>query len=114
MISRNLKNYFIILQAISKIPSASQRKKLLRSLKDNDEIFRAIQELVLNGVKGNIPFSEADKTKLRPYKKLLKEIAKPKISKSKRKKLVSQCGGFLPFLLPAAATTLATVLQKLL
>ena len=114
MISRNLKNYFIILQAISKIKNVSQRKKLLEGLKDNNEVFRAIQEIVLNSVRGNIPFNNAEKAKLRRYKKILKQILKPRISKKSRKKLVSQCGGFLPLLLPAAASTLAAIIPQLL
>ena len=114
MISRNLKNYFILLQAISKIKNISQRKKLLESLKENNEVFRAIQEIVLNSDRGNIPFGDAEKAKLRRYRRILKQIVKPRLSKKNRKKLVTQCGGFLPLLLPAAASTLATLIPQLL
>jgi tRNA nucleotidyltransferase/poly(A) polymerase len=110
MISARLKKVFTILKLISEEKSPTARKKLLLKFSKNKEFFLALKELAVNCLEGNIKLSETAKKKLQKHKRLIRTLAAKKSTKN-RSKLVVQSGGLLPFLIPAAATTLGALLK---
>ncbi|RWS06700.1 hypothetical protein B4U79_10716, partial [Dinothrombium tinctorium] len=56
-------------------------------------------------INGNIKLNPKLKTRLQKHKKIIRALATEK-KRSKRRRIANQIGGILPFLIPAAATTL--------
>lgn len=110
--SSSLKNYITQLQFIAKIKNRKVRDGILRQWSDDDQFFKVLKEIVENAMKKNLPLKANQKKSLRKYKSTLIQFINPKIPKRKRKQLVSQSGGFLPMLIPAVASFLATALIK--
>ena len=67
----------------------------------NDNVTRALIDMIHNLMKGNLRLSSKQKGKLRRYKQQLRFLAKPSSkSLTSKKKYLIQKGGFLPFLAP--------------
>jgi Trp operon repressor len=91
----------------------SQRRKQLISLATPEEL-KAVEECILNIVRGNLTISRAQRQKLQKYKKALRKITDRTGSKSSKKKILrSQQGGFLPTLLPIALSALTSIVPAL-
>lgn len=83
-----------------------QRKKLLRTA--NKEQILCLCEICLNILSGNIP---VDVKKLEKIKNVIRKIAKPSLSITKKKNMiVNQSGGFLSKIIPFVSTFLNNVL----
>jgi len=63
------------------------------------EQIRAICECILNVLNENVSLSSHQLPKLRPYKKVLKDLVDKRIDIKKKKRLLKLKGGFLPFIL---------------
>lgn len=113
MVSKCLKNNFPILQAISKIKNLKTRQKLLKVLADDKLFFQSLREIATNCLEGNIPLDEKTKTALQKHKKIIRNLA-THTNGTKRRKIVSQTGGFLPFLVPAAASVLGHLVKDVI
>ena len=88
-----------------------ERSRLLLNLAD-DELFKALQELAINFNKGNIKLNKTQQKHISRFKGILKRLTKKPRSKSIKRKLIKQSGGFLPYLLPALASIAASFLTK--
>ena len=66
------------------------------------DLIKAISEICLNVLKGNVPLRPAHKTRLSRFKHHLRKLAKKNIS-WKKKKTILQKGGLLPLLIKAIA-----------
>src|SRR5882757_4500908 len=98
------------LDKISAVKNFKIRSKLISQSKAC--IIDAISEIAKNCLKGNIPLKSCDFKKLSTYKNLLRAISK-KSSIQKRRKLISQKGGFLSLLIPPALSLIASIVGDL-
>jgi hypothetical protein len=90
-----------------------KRRKLLVDLADNNEI-KAVSEIILNILKGNVPLTRAQRRKLQKYQKIMRLITQRSTSSKKRKKLInSQSGGFIGILAPLIGSVLGSVVKLL-
>lgn len=96
------------LQLLSVCP-IKQRKELLQKIPIS--CIKAICECSLNTLKGNISLSKQQKTHLRKHKLTLRKLAHKKLPLYQKRKLIIQRGGFLNWLIPAALTTISTLLN---
>lgn len=112
MPSKTLRKYIDVLEIISKTRSVKIRETLLKNALKNDDFCDAMVELCTNLIKGNINLPEENKTRIKRHRSLIAEIAlKPK-SKSKRKELIVQSGGFLPAVIPIVATIISEIIRN--
>jgi hypothetical protein len=91
----------------------AKRRKLLTdwaSKKDVD----AIGEISLNALKGNVKISPSLFKKLKRKKNVLRLLASKKTNTSKKKGIIKQHGGFLPFLIPAAISAVSSLLPAVI
>ncbi|RWS07984.1 uncharacterized protein B4U79_05370 [Dinothrombium tinctorium] len=72
------------------------------------EIPITLREISVNCLEGNIKLNPKLKTRLQKHKKIIRALANEK-KRSKPQRIANQIGGILPFLIPAAATTLESV-----
>jgi hypothetical protein len=90
-------------------------KKFKRTLLENcgTDALKAILEIVLNVMKGNVKVSEKVRRKLKKYKSSLRKLICPQLSLKSKRKVLIQSGGFLNILLPTLiGGILNHILQK--
>lgn len=90
------------------------RKSILKNAPE--ELIICLSEICLNILKGNIPISKSQKSKLFKYRKLMRDLVtikgnKKEIIKKNRSKLV-QNGGFLPLLLGPLLSIISEIIQN--
>ncbi len=91
--------------------NVAQRRKILNNSKMC--LIKAISEIVLNCLLGNIPMNECRRNKLKKYKTLLNKLANRTTSLNFKKRLILQRGsGFLTILLPVALEALSFLYNK--
>lgn len=73
------------------------RKAILQSA--DDDLIKALVECVINTLNGNHKINTSTKTKLCKYKNCFRQLANPKVSLKKKRKIFIQKGGFLGVLL---------------
>ena len=78
----------------------------------NKEFMKCLCECALNVLNGNVPLKPADKKKLKKYKHQLRSLTNRKFSSQKKKKTLSQKGGFLGALLTPVLSALGGLLFK--
>lgn len=96
MLPPNIETQKIILQTLASC------KKNIRAviLKNSDKkLVQAICECCLNLLIGKIPLTDSQKRELTKYKHFFRKII-TKSSLKHKKKILSQQGGFLPYLVP--------------
>jgi hypothetical protein len=85
------------------------KKKTLS--KADKELIEVLRDCILNVLDGNIPLSEADKTKLNKHKYTLRKIVNTKQTYKNRNLLVQKGGSFLPIILPGAISLISTIID---
>jgi hypothetical protein len=111
--SNNLKKCLKKLELIVSVRDIKLRQKLLKDVSCNNDIFKAIKEILLNTVNLNVPLSKNQKVKLKKYEKKMKKLACCKnVNKASKKNLIMQSGGFLPILIPSVVALLTGLLNK--
>jgi hypothetical protein len=87
-----------------------ERRNILKNA--DDEKIKCICEVALNTLKQRVALTEDQYRALRKHKQTLRFLSDRRVSLPKKKKKVSQAGGFLlPLLIPVLTTILASVLQ---
>ncbi|KAJ8050804.1 hypothetical protein HOLleu_04142 [Holothuria leucospilota] len=104
---RRLKKHAHELRFLAKC-SPHQRKALLRQA--DPSLITSLCECVSNVVKGNVPVSKPQKSKLARYKKHLRVLSNKRLSQSKRRGILVQQGGFLSVLLKPIIQSLGGLL----
>ena len=107
--SENLKKCMSELKEAMSQKTLKSRKDVLRYLANRDCIYKAMREISINILNSNIPLNKKQIKKLNNHAKTIKALKCGTKNKRRRKELVIQSGGYLPFILPI----LATVLSKL-
>ena len=109
--SSNLNKKIDLLKVIAKISNNKLRNSVLNDLAVDDNFFNALQEIALNTVKGRVPLTPKQKSRIKSKKAIHCLACPPKQildNKKKRKKLVSQLGGgFWSLIIPALVALLA-------
>ncbi len=90
--------------------SPKQRKAILET--SDDKLVKALCECSLNLLKGNIPLTDGQKTKLNRHKHILRRLAEKQQSLKSKRELLQQQRGFVGTLLKVILPTLATLLLK--
>ncbi|KAJ8031118.1 hypothetical protein HOLleu_27739 [Holothuria leucospilota] len=93
---RRLKKHAHELRFLSKC-SPRERKAFLQHA--DQSLITSICECVSNVVKGNVPVSKAQRSKLSRYKKHLRALSDKRLGHPKRREILVQQGGFLSVLL---------------
>ena len=109
--SKTLKSCFEKLKFIAEVKDAQLRKKLLGEISDNC-LAKALQEICANIENDKIQLNKSQKRKIRKFKSVIKKLSKPILNKKLKLNLIKQTGGFLPIILPALGTALATYLAS--
>ena len=107
--SENLKKCMNELKQAMSQKTLKSRKEVLKYLANRDCIYKAMREISINILNSNIPLDKKVLKKLNRHTKTIKALKCGTKSKRRRRELVIQSGGYLPFILPI----LATVISKL-
>lgn len=108
--SKCIKSQLPLLKSLCKC-SPKDRHSLLRHA--DNHLVKSICECCVNTLSGRVKLNALQKKKLRRYKKTLRLLSQRKISlKSKKKQIVQTGGSFLLALLPAAISTILSLLKK--
>lgn len=102
--SQTVKKHSELLRALCKLDS-KERIALLKSLEDKK--IHCVCECIYNTLKGKIPLSTKQKTRLSRHKSILRKLVKPGESIKKKRKVLLQTGGAL---LPLILTPLLSAL----
>ena len=106
--SENLIRNLQLLELISKIRNRKLRQDVLKD--QASKLYKAIKEISINLMKGNIQLSQRDKKRLYKYRREIVEIAEN--ANSKRIAIVtSQTGGFLPIIIPLVAQLVTSLID---
>lgn len=101
------------LQSLSKSVKKKHQSEIKNLLQNATwDQLNSITEVIQNTLKGNISYSPHQKKQLLPHKDTIRELGKIKLSKSKRKKLLQQRGGFLPTILAPVLIAIASELAS--
>lgn len=73
------------------------RKALIKA--SSPEVIKTLCEISLNTLNGNNKITKFCKSKLKKYKRELRDLACSKIKLSRKRKILVQKGGFLPILI---------------
>lgn len=65
------------------------------------DLVKSLCEICVNTLNGNVKLTGGQLKKLKRYKKEIRMMAQPKVSLSRKKKVLVQTGGFLPALVGA-------------
>src|SRR6266496_3997780 len=109
-----LKNTYPFLNIVSKMKPGT-RKNILKEVNGDIDVYKSLREIAVNTLQGNVPLKASIKKKLKPHMKTLHQFSKHKSNKcscKKRNKLIQQGSGFLPLLIPAIATIVASFMNK--
>ncbi len=109
--SSRVKRHAEVLQVLAKAKPATRKAIMKHPDKD---LVRCLCECTHNILKGNVPLTKAQKTKLARYKQDLRAVASKGTSQKKKQKIL-QKGGFLPALLaPLLAPVIAPLASKVI
>ena len=106
-----LRKDFLNLAAASK--QKPRRDKLI-ALANSDEI-ESVIEIVTNLLEGNIDLDSLDKSKLKRYVTVLRDLKYCKRGNKRlqhKKRLLIQKGGFLPLLIPLALSAISKIILR--
>lgn len=100
---------YILLALSSKNMTPKLQSAIMRHCDVN--VIKALSEISLNTLKGNLKVSVKTKAKLKKYKTTLRKMACSKTKTSAKRNILVQKGGFLPTLI---GVVLSSVLGKLM
>jgi len=89
--------------------STAYKKSML--IKADKHFVHSICEMCDNILAGNIKLSDVEHKELKKHKRILRKLVNKSPLKSKRK-ILSQTGGFLQFLIPAAVSGITSLIES--
>ncbi len=107
--SQNMRTHADMLKVLAKC-NPQLRKAIINH--GGPQLIRCFCESSLNILKGNVSLSADQKRKLSRHKHKLRTLANPKVSNTRKKKLLVQQGGLVSALLGPVIATLAGLLLK--
>jgi len=106
--SRRVRKYLPVLKRIAKLGDKAKRDYVRKCDK---EFLDCISECAKNVVKGNVPLTNRQKTRLRRSRNELRALSVKKTSLRKKRRIL-QKGGFLTALLPPVLGILSSLFLK--
>jgi hypothetical protein len=94
--SQNLQKYLPLFEHISQIKKHCDRRTVLSIFAKDNNFLRALEEIAVNTVEGNINLTQPQKRSLRPHKQILVSLSENR----GKKEIVQSGGGFLSILIP--------------
>jgi hypothetical protein len=92
--SRNLRKCFKEFECVAKIENTREREAALKSLSVEERYFKALHEMTINTLNGNIPLKYFQKQGLKRHKSLIKTLVCAKRrSRNDKAKTFTQSGG---------------------
>jgi hypothetical protein len=110
--SQNLKNCIKELQVAMKYKDKPTRHAILKFLSNKKCVYKALREISMNIVNKQIPLNKRQLRLLNPHVKTIKRLKSGTKNKHIRRRLVTQSGGFLPWLIPIVGSVLSSILLK--
>ena len=98
---------------LKELAKPKSRYRIIILKKADPKLILAICEAIHNLLEGNVPLDTKQKNLLFKDKKILRKLVE-KHTLVYKKKILVQRGGFLPALLPAVLSTLATAVSAIL
>ena len=98
--SNKLHKHWQSFQHLQAAKSPNLRKSLLKLYSKNDEFCSACREISKNIVRRKLLITGSKASKLKRYKKIISQLARANNSRTLKKKLVNQSGGWLPLVIP--------------
>jgi len=88
-------------------------KKLRKQFieKVDKQYIKTICECCLNTLKGNVPLTTQQKKKLSKHKGALRQLSNRRLALSKKRKIISQKGGFLNILIPSVLSVITSLIH---
>lgn len=87
------------------------RKAILQHC--DKDLIKALSEISLNTLQGNLPLNTNSKTSLTKYKNKLRKLAQPNGSVNAKRQILVQHGGFLPALIGVVlSSVIGSLIQK--
>ena len=105
--SKRIKRNLPIFKALLALKPSERRIFLCQG---SDDLILALCEIALNVLKGNVPLTSDQYSKLNKQKKFIKLFANRKTGVKHKRKVLTQTGGFLLPLLGAAVPFLTSLL----
>jgi len=106
--SKRVRKYLPVLKRITKLGDKAKRDYVRKC---NKEFLDCVSECAKNVLKGNVPLTDRQKTKLRRRRNDLRALSVKKTSLRKKRRIL-QKGGFLTALLPPVLGILSSLLVK--
>lgn len=101
--NQRMRNYLSVLRSLMRMSVKDRRRAVANC---NRDLIDCFCECALNVLKGNVPLTKAQLTKLRREKQNLRQLTLKKVSLKKKKKIL-QKGGFIGALLRPVLSLLA-------
>ena len=108
--SDNLKTCMKELQSAMKYKDKRSRQTIMKFLSNKKCVYNALREIAMNIINKRIKLNRRQIGRLNPHAKTIRTLKCGVKNKLRRRKLVQQSGGFLPWLLPVVATVLSSIL----
>ena len=90
---------------------SKQKRRRNISLANNGEL-KAIIECIINVLYGNVPSKKKDHSKLKRFKKSMRQVVRKAEPMKYKREILQQKGGFLGSLIPIALTALTSLFPK--
>lgn len=97
-------DFYPLLKALTRIKEGPAKKTLLRQLTRDPDFKRCLQELATNVVNGAVELSAKDKRRLNKQATVIRRL--------KKRRSVSQSGGFLNIVVPLLATIVGELIAN--
>jgi len=95
--NRSIRNNIDALRLLAKSKRPKQCKAIIEAA--DKDLIRCLCECIQNVMVGNVPIPQSKRTRLKRHRNILRNIVDKRTRYLKKKKLLSQTGGFLPLLL---------------
>ena len=92
---------------LNALESAKPRQRRALIATAENELIHKICELVLNVLNGNVALSESETSKLKRYKKVLRQLIDKRVKVRQKRQLLVQKGGFLSAIIGPALAELS-------
>ena len=100
-----------LMKTLARCKNARARRRMVEA--GGASFQKAMREVCYNLLRGNMPLSRPRLNKLRPYRKVIRDLSAKRTSLKRRVRLNLR-GGFLAALLPAAIPAVLSALSALL
>lgn len=98
------------LEHLRLLAKSRQKATLLRRCPNS--LIKALCECAHNILNGNVPLTKHRRSKLIPFKRVVRNLGKKSVPLYKKRQLLVQKGeGFLSFLIPAAVSALSSLIH---